>query len=399
MFQDSEQEAIEAIRLLIDEGANPYQRIVPIASHGTCISSDACSPIAYAALQGYAHFVSCMIDSYNMYETKRMKLMRQDPCLSMKPQEYFQSIESFEREYIKQALEDTLVKVIICSFENPDMSSRRLGCCLTLLERGGCITNRGLIALLMGLRDDDSFSLMNSVDSLLPDKLEFEACIQCEVSPSMNSPYSRPDAQTSSHLLLLIDWFRSNMPINTNCNWINNRMESKKSDKSLTSEYEKERNGLCLINANGFKVQVHQEILMQKSGKIKAAIRFEEMKQSLSETNSVDTAIEICLDVSVRQLCFLLQHCYHGSICFGLSADLKLCCEELLDLYHLAIEYLCPSLALECEMRLLSDNPYQCFCYSCGGSKDVYSHRQGEMSRSFRVKVSRITLFYDMTVL
>jgi hypothetical protein len=127
---------------------------------------------------------------------------------------------------------------------------------------------------------------------------------------------------------------------------------------------------------------------MRKSGKIEAAIRFEEMKQSSSESKHEGTTIEVCLDISVRHLCFLVQHCYHESIFYGLSADSKVCCEELLDLYHLAIEYLCPSLALECEMRLLSDNPYQCFCCSCGASKDIYHRRQGEKSRSFRVKVS-----------
>jgi len=385
MFQDSDPEAIDAVRLLIVEGANPYQRIILTESHGTCAGSDVCSSITYAALQGYTDFVSCMIDTYQLYERKRMKLMTEDPCLRMKALDYFQSIEREEQERIKQALEDTLVKTIICSFENPEISSPRLGCCLSILERGGCVTNRGLIALLMGLRSDDTVHLMNAVDSIVPDKLEFEASFQCEISPRMNSPYSRPDAHDSSQLLLLMDWFRSNTPSNTDCNWINKRIASMKANKSSDSDQHKGRNRFCFINANGPKVLVHQEILMKKSGKIEAAIRFEEMKQaSIDETYSNNDTIEIFLDISVHHLCFLLQHCYHGSIFFGLPADSKLACEELLDLYHLAIEYLCPSLALECELRLLAENPYQCFCSSCAESKDLYSRHQGE--RSFRVK-------------
>lgn len=388
MFQDSESEAFDAIRMLIDEGADPYQSIASIATNGTCVGSEACNSITYAALQGYAGFVSCMIDSYNLQQRKKMKLMREDPYLRTKPNEYFQSIDNNEHNHIMQALEDTLVKIIICSFENPETSTRRLGCCLSLFDRGGYITNRGLIPLLMGLRSSDSFDLINSIDSIVPDHLEFEAYFQCEVSSSMNSPYTRPDAQYFSRLLLQMDCFISSMPINTNCYWINEHVESMRSEKSLTRGNEKWLDGTCYLNANGFKVPVNQEILMRKSGKIDAAIRFEEMKQSTSESKHEGTTIEVCLDISVHHLCFLVQHCYHGSIFYGLSADSKVCCEELLDLYHLAIEYLCPSLAMECEMRLLSDNPYQCFCCSCGASKDIYNHRQGEKSRSFRVKVS-----------
>ena len=60
-----------------------------------------------------------------------------------------------------------------------------------------------------------------------------------------------------------------------------------------------------------------------------------------------------------------LQHCYHGSVVSGLSVEPDIRCEQLLDLYFMGQEYLCPSLSMECVMRLLSRDPFQCFCWNC----------------------------------
>ena len=121
---------------------------------------------------------------------------------------------------------------------------------------------------------------------------------------------------------------------------------------------------MCIFLVEGKRLEAHKSILIQKCVKLEAAIRFGEMKQNIENDND-NSVLEIALDLPLRQFCFLIQHCYHGSICSGLPSDLTACCQEILDLYLLSLEYLCPSLALECEMRLLSSNPYKCFCCNC----------------------------------
>jgi len=108
---------------------------------------------------------------------------------------------------------------------------------------------------------------------------------------------------------------------------------------------------------------VHGSIVSQQSARLEAAIRFARMS---SRDDDNDQLYEIDLRENPTRLCLLLlQHLYHGSICCGLPTNPADCCQDLLDLLLLAEEFLCPSLAQECEMRLLSINPWACFCSSC----------------------------------
>ena len=125
-----------------------------------------------------------------------------------------------------------------------------------------------------------------------------------------------------------------------------------------------EREDQCIILLQGKHFIGHESILSSKSHKFEAAIRFAKMSSS-NEDNDSTARTELDLEISPSTLRLLICHIYHGSIVMGLSVDRKVCCEQLIDLYTVAEEYLCPSLKLECEMRLVSKNPYQCFCWHC----------------------------------
>jgi hypothetical protein len=77
----------------------------------------------------------------------------------------------------------------------------------------------------------------------------------------------------------------------------------------------------------------------------------------------------------------LLTHCYHGSIAFGLMKSPKKQCRQLLELALIAEEYMCPSLLLECELRLLMQVSFlekhsfaPCICPQC--SSGVFQSKE-----------------------
>jgi hypothetical protein len=80
----------------------------------------------------------------------------------------------------------------------------------------------------------------------------------------------------------------------------------------------------------------------------------------------------------------LLTHCYHGSIVFGLEKSSMNQCRQLLELALIAEEYLCPSLLMECELRLLMKLPFlekhefsPCICPQCSSGVIQSSEQLG----------------------
>mmetsp|Transcript_11742 Transcript_11742/g.17717 ORF Transcript_11742/g.17717 Transcript_11742/m.17717 type:complete len:253 (-) Transcript_11742:229-987(-) len=82
--------------------------------------------------------------------------------------------------------------------------------------------------------------------------------------------------------------------------------------------------------------------------------------------------------MTIKLARLFIQHCYIGSIASGLSANRSECCRDLLDLAMLANEFLCPSLLMECELRLLTSKPYSCFCRCCCGVTRQSEHGANE---------------------
>ena len=110
------------------------------------------------------------------------------------------------------------------------------------------------------------------------------------------------------------------------------------------------------------------------------------MKNDYSESDP-DHNIEVQLDISFLNFFFLVCHCYHGSIVAGLDSRPSICCQQLLDLFFIANEYLCFSLAQECELRILSCNPYKCHCWNCCETLERYDHDEFSMRCYYSVQV------------
>lgn len=115
----------------------------------------------------------------------------------------------------------------------------------------------------------------------------------------------------------------------------------------------------------------------------------------LSEDDEEVITIETAIPPDFCKL--LIQHMYHGSICFGWpttttinlegnsnndvnyndddNAKLMLC-RYLLELMIVAEEFIVPSLVQEIEMRLVSSKPKSCFCWDCCQTLRVISSEE-----------------------
>jgi hypothetical protein len=114
-----------------------------------------------------------------------------------------------------------------------------------------------------------------------------------------------------------------------------------------------------LITKSG-KILTHKSIVASKSGKLAAAIRFNEARR-----DDKHKYISVQTNLSDKDAAIMLAHIYHGSIVAGLKIGAIHQCHQLLELALLAEEYLCPTLLLECEMRLLKYRDRQCICPNC----------------------------------
>jgi len=388
-FQEREPEAHAFIQILIEEGADPHQKVSVSESlihdeDGDCILGK--TPLTLAAMQGSVHFVTGMLDAYSRVRRTQIKAMRVDYCLRAQSSDYFLSIEKREREKVRDSCEDTLLKVLIASCEDRELSSRRLGCCLGLIRRDTSIDDFAFVRLLKGIRKNEPKQLPCATQVLAPSMVEFEGQYGCTTRTSTvaNSPYYRPVVKDWSESLIALGWVGNSLSRDIiSCPWIKEALKAPRGDSSKD-----EMSEMCTFLVEGKRLKAHKSILIQKCVKLEAAIRFEEMKQNIDGSS----VLEIALDLPLRQFCFLIQHCYHGSICSGLPSDLTECCQEILELYLLSLEYLCPSLALECEMRLLSSNPYKCFCWNCCDRSESNSKLACpyELSCHYKVKVCEI---------
>jgi len=163
-----------------------------------------------------------------------------------------------------------------------------------------------------------------------------------------------------SSVLAELPWFsRMN---GVNCNWMQNIISDsseKKQDNHNSTLAEDE----FFVVVDGEKLLAHKSIVSAKSGKLAAHIRFTEGHSQECRLGD-RLSVHVNLPLSIAKM--MLQHCYHVSIAFGLMQSPIKQCHQLLEMALVAEEYLCPSLLLECEIRLLmqTSSP-NCICPHC----------------------------------
>jgi hypothetical protein len=260
-----------------------------------------------------------------------------------------------------------------------------VACALALYRRGASLLEAD-IARLKHSFADDKLSHLN-LNYLRPSPLPQYDCYVRRIPYFSNDGEKLAARHSYSHLMLVLPWFNQ-FSLRFQCSWI---LRAKPEDTLLVGATLIDPD-IVLVCKDGGRFLVHNEVVSNASDKLAAAIRFAEMSRANTGENTRPGGGSFELDVDMPTQCcrWLLEHIYHGSIAGGLSNDAGECCYELLELLLIAEEFLCKSLAQECEMRLLSsaDTCNICFCSYCSASVGMIATvQEQEQTVECRIRV------------
>eukprot|EP00571_Detonula_confervacea_P004529 CAMPEP_0172327472 /NCGR_PEP_ID=MMETSP1058-20130122/59675_1 /TAXON_ID=83371 /ORGANISM="Detonula confervacea, Strain CCMP 353" /LENGTH=627 /DNA_ID=CAMNT_0013044537 /DNA_START=151 /DNA_END=2031 /DNA_ORIENTATION=- len=396
----------EIIRLLISQGgANPHINVsirFPGKPHtqgdrmlllrylkGKMTQED--TPLSAAARVADAEAVRCMINAYSSSLGEFKTQRRNDPLLQSQPESYFQKLEEKEDDTVYWSVDAALVISLFMMWQTAQNKYGR--CALVLYKRDRLNLSCNAVPRNLSQRAMQWLEKCLEMCLLLPPPKQkskstegcyFQAPLVQHHIPNIPNcmgkksiPYQNAGANFMdwSRVLTDLPWFRSRT-YGVTCNW----MQENSSDSSEVKEVNYNRTiseDEFYLVVEGEQLLAHKSIVSAKSGKLAAQIRFTEKECLLGDRLSVHIDHLPLLAAKM-----LLSHCYHNSIAFGLRKSPIKQCHQLLELALLAEEYLCPSLLLECELRLLLQSSSHgekgcgiCICPHCSG-ETVFAKEQ-----------------------
>mmetsp|Transcript_36369 Transcript_36369/g.73965 ORF Transcript_36369/g.73965 Transcript_36369/m.73965 type:complete len:571 (+) Transcript_36369:1-1713(+) len=347
-LQPSHHDRSEIIALLVEGGADPYSCLDESSSPSL---RNSLSAISVAAYKGDESALDVMLKVSSQVLREKRSGRRQDPLL----QKHYRVIESRESDAIDAALKDSLIQSLFWGWKDSRDSAStsdasRLRSCLSLYRNGTKLSDSSYCRLQTSLATGNLCSARNVPNHVV----SFEAHYSHPVGVGTVGKFYWSDQ------LLKLGWFWDNnvkSDADISCPWMKEKFHRRPpnliDNNTLAPDVD-----MCFLIIAGQRFVAHRAILSRKSAKLDAAIRF------ASQTSSKDT-IELQVDAPLMLMNFFVQHCYHGSIAIGLPLESRRRCKTLIDLALFADEFLCPSLLLEVEMRLLASSLECCFCVSC----------------------------------
>jgi len=372
--EDADTDNYELIRILVANGANPHKSVLIRSQQKpktrgddaiATLTGEEDTPLSLAVRASDFQSIECMLHSYTHALAVTQSLRRKDPLLISQPESYFRAVEERETDTIQCSLQSALAKALFLTWQTGDFNIGR--CCLVLYKRGvilsimglqwleKCISMKRLVGLSSSLDDSNSGYYFEAplVQYSLPKA-------SLDTVEAIN-PYANVGTfMCWSHVLLELPWTNK---FSFNCKWIRN-------DTASDFDYDKFNTSHLLDDEFYLVVEdesllLHKSIISARSGKLAAAIHFMEAQ---GRYNAEDGKLCVRVDLPILLAKMLVYHIYHGSISFGLSASPLKRSEQLLELALVAEEYLCPSLLMEVEMRMLETKSNDCFCAYCSGA-------------------------------
>ena len=372
----------EIIKLLITEGgANPHlPSMIQYPGYMRSLSEydgeiQEETPLTAAVRAGDPVAVLCLMNNHSTSLQEAKQERRRDPMLAQQPESYFRLLEEKEDDIIHSSIDAALVASLFLLRYTGNLDYGKCG--LVLYEqskhRHRNISQQGLQWLERCISTDRLIPTIpqSSCSSELDDSFEvaliryhIPSCRGEKKSKSINDPHQSDTHMDWSYVLATLPWFKTRVN-GVNCNWLKRVMLDPKLQEVDYQGAVKD-DEFDLVVEGGVKLCAHRSIVSVRCGKLAAQIRF-------TESNSSDVdRLTIHVDLPPLVTKMLLSHIYHGSVSFGLRGSPTEQCQQLLELALLAEEYLCPSLLLECELRLLERSSCTlCICPQCSGGKQI----------------------------
>eukprot|EP00804_Cyclotella_cryptica_P023811 CCRYP_011188-RA/>CCRYP_011188-RA protein AED:0.01 eAED:0.01 QI:82/1/1/1/1/1/3/535/1451 len=368
---DGDSEAIcEIMSLLISSGANPHSLVATSEfPEQHLISTDrlalnkhlnvrhGVTPLTVAVCSYDVEGVKTMLTSYALALPSIRSSRRSDPLLRSQPESYFQTLEKREDDVVDSSLQSALVNSLFQWWKHRRLASARIA--LGLYRRGVQLAQKRM----QWLADSLQASMITP-----PPLTHFQvpSTIFQIISEYKPKGALTHDIDTSSiewsRVLSSLDWFPTSIN-EIRCRFFWQLFHTRWPREPVEELRLRLKDDEFYLIVEDEKIIAHKSIVSTKSGKLAAAIHFNEAQR---ERNSDHLSVEIDLPVALAKM--LLTHIYHGSIAFGLKTNPTTQCHQLLELALLAEEYLCPTLILECEMRLLKHGGKECICRHCSDS-------------------------------
>ena len=356
-------ESHNVIKILTEAGANPYAKLeISYIINTKNYRFEGWNLLSIAACRGQVVFVELMMNIHSNTQINLRHERRQNPLLGKQPDSFFSTLEGKENEANEISIQEALVRTLLLATEGKKNGSKnniisamsQFLAVEAIFKQGTKLNDWGWEYLLSTLWKNKKHRC-HSLPLIWPQKnFKFEAsyrqiCFVEEKDPINITYNDRSSANSLSVALSHLSWIWNSDLIASGdiyCSWLNKQLRSNTLCVSPHIQYM--RNDECFLVVQGQRLLAHKSILSSKSDKLRAAIHF------VSMSTKAGSKVEIQLDISLDLVKMFVTHCYHGSIVFGLSQNIYRCCEQLLNLSVIAQMYLCPSLLLECEMRLHS---------------------------------------------
>lgn len=351
---------LDTLRVLVNAGANPCTTCSDELNFPSTAFSISCT-------KGDVQGLTVILDSWESYIALKRLARRQDPKLRQQPESYFAAIEAKENTELKAAMTGALLLSSFLGFCDDDLTSPRLGAAVRLFHRGAQLKGLDFAVLKASTQCGRLVSPVEAVDD---GSSLFTASYRHPMLDGTKKlkGYDRSPLSFWSRALCSIPWMQACNDVQ--CAWMFVQRSNPVED--AVRRYNDQQIDQVVLIAEEERFVVNAALVSQKSAKLAAAIRFEEMNAESG------TPVEVRLGISARYCRWLLEHIYHGSIVSGWHADPLQCARDLMELACIAEEFICPTLLQECEMRLLSSDPFQCYCWSCcSGVRAAHCNRGG----------------------
>lgn len=356
---------LELLRLLVESGADPHAP--PSGAAGL-------SPLSLSAYEGDSSALEVLLGSSEQVRASKRRERRHDPLL----QKHYDVIEARENQRIEASLQDTLVRTLYLGWNDrkggAEGDAARLRSSVSCYRKGVVLSALSLARLEKSLRKGK----LALGDESTPCQIYFQAHYYLPVDTERNK--SECIYGYWSKVLKSLPWMDIDQhKTATRCQWM---VQMDEKLPALSQDEFSTRDNLCFLITEDAQLLAHKSVISRASAKLEAAVSFAYQSSKYDE----DAIMEIRVNAASWMIKLFLQHCYHGSFFMPLPMkDDREHCKNILELALMADEFLCPSLVLECEMRLLASDPNQCYCWSCCKSVERSSPDASLMRCSYMV--------------
>ena len=209
---------------------------------------------------------------------------------------------------------------------------------LVLLNRGVVLTDSSLNRLLSFTKklQGNSLEQRKIASPLISSNNSYEGCYtDFRLLRANNVSLQSKNNQAQLdwlHLYFQLPWVKDNATNDVYCPWVMKLLERSQIEELVADTKDDD---IFHLSLKDVVIPVHKSVVSVRCEKLAAAIQFETLNRRFDSSNE-DMLCVYC-DLDYKSACFLLEHCYIGSIISRLPVVREDCCKVLLNMAYVRI--------------------------------------------------------------